>query len=110
MKLLLIKIILSGISLVLMVLIVSYVLLPDQPKSWSEIKIGMSAAEVYSLEPEFREQGWKAVKGFDIMTVGSDENYWQYLLYYDDHDKIEWTVKRLYYGKLDTYIIDRNSR
>jgi hypothetical protein len=110
MKAILLKIILSGISVLAIILMVSYILLPKQPKSWSKIKLGMSALDVYSLEPEFNRQGWKAIKGFDIMTVRSGDNYWQYLLYYNDNDKVEWTKKRLYHGTLDMCIIDNNTR
>ena len=92
-----------------MILLVLYLLLPSQPDSWDEIKLGMSSDQIYQIDPEFKKQGWKDVKGFDIMTVASGESHWQMLLRYDD-DEVVSIQERLYLGGLGCFIYDHTTK
>lgn len=109
MKQILRRLILAGCGVLLAILIALYLLLPKQPDSWETIKLGMHSDQVYHIDPEFKKQGWKDTKGFDIMTAVRGKSYWQMLLTYDD-DEVVSIQKRLYLGGLECFIYDHTTK
>lgn len=91
------------IGILLLLILIAYLRLPSQPESWSKIEVGMAYDRVYEIEPQFREQGWRDVKGFDLMVVEKNGSRWKLQLYYDADDRVESLKKTLMWGDLEIY-------